>query len=329
MTDTSIEWTDKTWNPVRGCTRVSEGCRNCYAEHMAGRFSGKGQAFEGFAKGGAHDYHGQSGRARTNGTWRWTGRVELIPSKLAEPLHWRTPRRIFVNSMSDLFHEALGFGAIAAVYGVMAAAKHHTFQVLTKRPERRQAFLKWIGSNPMGRLIWALAEQPVNYPKAIQLSPYQQWPLPNVWEGVSIEDQATADKRIPLLAETPAAKRFISYEPALGPVDFSDGPSDPMSTMGKWSMLDQIDWLIYGGESGPHARHNDLAWARAARDACRATPGPTAFFMKQLGAVPVGRGVVHPRRGRYVVIDGRWKKSAKGGNMDEWPVDLRVREFPT
>ncbi len=187
MSKTSIEWTDTTWSPTRGCSRVSEGCVNCYAERMAARFSGPGRPFHGFAKDG-----------------KWTGKVELIPSKLDDPLRWRKPRRVFVNSMSDLFHEALPFDAISEVYARMACSPQHTFQVLTKRPRRRLEYSR-------GGML-----------EAFMGGDHETiWPLPNVWEGVSVEDQATADERIPLLLETPAAVRFVSYEPALGPVDFS------------------------------------------------------------------------------------------------------------
>ena len=192
MSMTSIEWTDCTWNPVRGCSRVSEGCRNCYAERTAARFSGGDigddsedrlhGAFEGFAIMKSDGPH-------------WTGKVELIESKLEEPLHWKKPRRVFVNSMSDLFHESLPDDAILEVFRVMQDCPQHIFQVLTKRPENMRRFMaEWEGES-----IW-------------------EGPVQNVWLGVSVEDQKTADERIPLLLQTPAAVRFVSYEPALGPV---------------------------------------------------------------------------------------------------------------
>lgn len=227
MGKTSIEWTDTTWNPVRGCSRVSEGCRHCYAERIAGRFSGKGQRFEGFAKGKPNDYHGQSGKGRTNWTWRWTGKVELIPSKLDEPLHWRKPRRIFVNSMSDLFHESLPDDAIDSVFDVVARAHRHTFQVLTKRPARMLDYLR-PSSCALPRIVSLVSGHEPSLAIVLQTGlrlddkpARPRWPLPNVWLGVSVEDQATADERIPLLLQTPAAVRWASYEPALGPVDFS------------------------------------------------------------------------------------------------------------
>lgn len=206
---TSIEWTDSTWNPVRGCSRVSEGCRNCYAERQAARFVEPGQHFHGFAKVTApRDLLDRVG-GRRNG---WTGKVELIPEKLDEPLRWRKPRRVFVNSMSDLFHERLSDKAIAAVFGAMASCPQHTFQVLTKRPERMR---QWCSSPYRPGLVNDAAILRGQSTCAVAAS----WPPPNVWLGVSVEDQATADERIPLLLQTPAARRFVSYEPALAAVD--------------------------------------------------------------------------------------------------------------
>jgi protein gp37 len=261
MSKTSIEWTDVTWNPTRGCSRVSEGCRNCYAERIAARFSGDSDEavmegershlarvpiFEGFA-------------ARSSSGPRWTGKVELIEEKLLEPLHWKTPRRVFVNSMSDLFHEALPSEAIDRVFAVMALCFQHTFQVLTKRPERM--FIWFKGNEPYDRFGRVESHMGDGTPK--------DWPLPNVWLGVSVEDQKTADKRIPLLLQTPAAVRFVSYEPALGPVDFTDW-------IGK-----ELDWVIVGGESGPGARPANGQWFLNVEDQCRSANVP--FFFKQWG----------------------------------------------
>ena len=182
-----IEWTDATWNPVRGCTRVSPGCGGpgdqggCYAERMAARFSKPGQWGHGYAE-------------MVGGKPRWTGKVGLAPIDTIEaPLHWMTPRRIFVNSTSDLFHESILDEWIDRMFAIMALCPQHTFQVLTKRPERMRRF----GSLSAAR------------------------PLPNVWLGVSAERQQEADERIPLLLETPAAVRFVSTEPLLGPVDYT------------------------------------------------------------------------------------------------------------
>lgn len=278
---TSIEWTDRTWNPVRGCSRVSEGCRNCYAEITAARFSNYVQLIAGSEPFLADD----SGNIkaglfddfvlRTPSGPRWTGKVELIESKLTEPLHWKKPQRVFVNSMSDLFHEALPDEAIDRVFAVMADCPHLTFQILTKRPER---MLKWFSSG-------------------LQMKVNPPWSDPNVWIGVSVEDQATADARIPLLLQTPAAIRFVSYEPALGPVDFR-----------KETWTAGLDWIIAGGESGPGARPPHPDWFRSVRDQCAAAG--VAFFFKQWGGTKKPTMLDGTRA--PALLDGRaWKQFPK------------------
>jgi protein gp37 len=257
-TRTGIEWTDATWNPVRGCSRVSEGCRNCYAEGVAARFSGPGQPFEGFAD-----------RARTGS--KWTGKVALVPKALRLPLSWRTPKRIFVNSMSDLFHESLSDDAIDEVFSVMGQCDDrglgHVFQVLTKRHER------------MARYMATRARQAWN---RARLGP-DAWPARNLWLGVSVENQAEADRRIPHLLAVPAKVRFLSCEPLLGPVDLHSAlcretgscPTCPQCLGG-------IDWVIAGGESGPGARPMHPDWARGLRNQCADAGVP--YFFKQWGA---------------------------------------------
>lgn len=264
MTDnTAIEWTDATWNPLRGCSRVSEGCRNCYAESVAHRFSGPGRPYDGLTR-------------IVNGRPTWTGEIRLVPELLDQPLRWKRPRRIFVNSMSDLFHERVPDDFIRSVFATMAAARWHTFQVLTKRPTRMRALLK----------LWT-EEGAV---------------LPNVWLGVSVEDQQTADDRIPLLLDTPAAVRWISAEPLLGPIDLypsaylpcpnaADGLSMDPST-GDYECCRKcdftgvsdeigIDWVVAGGESGQHARATHPEWFRSLRDQCKTADVP--FLFKQWG----------------------------------------------
>lgn len=333
---TSIEWTDVTWNPVRGCSRVSEGCRHCYAERQAARFRGDDDPFHGFA------YSDKSGP-------HWTGKVELIPSKLDEPLRWRKPRRVFVNSMSDLFHERLSDEAIAAVFGVMAACQQHTFQVLTKRPERMREWVRGSGE----ALTFDAGEKLAGDNGWCHAHEGEAWPLPNVHLGVSVENQETADARIPLLLQTPAALRFVSYEPALGPVDLQeirDGSWYDREGADRYDALfgrswwrdgevgvgggPAIDWLIVGGESGPGARPCDVAWIRAAVEQCRGAGVPV--FVKQLGARPIGEPWVKAngkvvtmhhhiaRRGEIVLSHPR------GGDPSEWPEDLRrvLREMP-
>lgn len=271
---TTIEWTDATWNPIRGCTRVSEGCRNCYAEIMAARFSDPGQWGHGIARrvklpDGGTDH-------------RWTGKLELIETRLDQPLRWRAPRRIFVNSTSDLFHEAALDEWIDRVFAVMALAPQHTFQVLTKRPERMREYL---AANPGIRIRTEMPRIAGPLP-VIEMD----WPLPNVWLGTSVEDQASADARIPHLLATPAAVRFVSAEPLLGPVDLDEIaiPRPDLRASVIWSALRgwggapaKLDWVIVGGESGPGARPMRPDWARSLRDQCVAAGVP--FFFKQWG----------------------------------------------
>lgn len=252
-----IAWTDATWNPVRGCSRVSEGCRNCYAERFAARFSGEEEGFESAGPQGwittkaEGRFHGFAEMTKSGP--RWTGRVEPVHGKFGEPLRWRKPRRVFVNSMSDLFHEKLRDEQLDEIFGVMLGCAvldmpRHTFQVLTKRPERMRRYFTerspsdlveaWAkagdGTITMGdadvlfsEYVWGMTSHdwrpdhtaPLEAPSEPWKHLRGVWPLPNVWLGVSVEDQKSADERIPLLLETPAAVRFISAEPLLGPVN--------------------------------------------------------------------------------------------------------------
>ena len=376
----SIEWTDATWNPVRGCTRVSPGCTNCYAEEIAARFSGPGLAYEGLAK-------------RVGGDARWTNVVRFLPEKLDWPLRWKgapqanaegRPSRIFVNSMSDLFHEGLSFKQIAAVFGVMAAAPLHVFQVLTKRPQRALEFCSWVAARGRlgpyirsilgtdeGRSMAALFDQVIRtekYRGKTYRSAADPWAqvinaaavdggsvLPfNVWLGVSVENQETADERIPLLLQCPAAVLFVSYEPALAPVSFDRGgwlrpsysscqqPDSPLvATIARtaarqlgWAGL---DWLIVGGESGLSARPFDVAWARSTVEQCRETG--VACFVKQLGARPYQPHRAEGEWGPRVRVEMApgcpagprdWirLRDGHGGDWSEWAKDLRIRQFP-
>lgn len=278
---------------------------------------------------------------------RWTGRVQLVESALDWPLRWRgdkraraegRPSRVFVNSMSDLFHERLSDEEIAAVFGVMAASPQHVFQCLTKRPERA---LRWF-TEGQPKSCWPL-EGCINAASHFVRSwgdrtISAKWPLSNVWLGVSVEDQATADERIPLLLSTPASVRFCSYEPALGPVDFDrialkfsrPMPGDPThdsALSDHEGFTTKLDWLIVGGESGPGARPFDLAWARAVVEQCR--EAEVACFVKQLGAQPYESDVEYVE-GRAVAVSSHdiRLRNRKGGDWSEWPEDLRVREFP-
>lgn len=239
---TKIEWTDATWNPVTGCTKVSPGCDHCYAETFAERWRG------------------------TPGHYYAAGfDVQLRPEKLDQPLRWKRPRRVFVNSMSDLFHDDVPDEYIAEVFAVMALAPQHTFQVLTKRHGRMRSLLQ---SEALIRGVRELhmAAQPVPVP-------VPRWPLPNVWLGVSVENQQWADIRIPALLDTPAAVRFLSCEPLLGPVSLFANSKVDTGTL--------VDWVIVGGESGRGARPMHPAWARGLRDECVRHGIP--FHFKQRG----------------------------------------------
>lgn len=282
---TNIEWTDETWNPVRGCTKVSVGCKNCYAETFAERWRGiPGHPYEqGFD-------------------------LRLVPEKLDEPLHWKKPRMIFVNSMSDLFHKDVPFDYIDKVFAVMARCPQHTFQILTKRPERMAEYLRGVSDgSAVDRLLTLPNYQ--RFHKAV-IGYRTGAPLSNVWLGTSVENQEAADKRILELIKTPAAVRFLSCEPLLGPVNLH-------SRIGSWhrdgstffspvphsTYKAEIDWCIIGGESGHHARPMELEWARSLVGQCKAAG--VACFVKQLGG-----------------------KVDKRGNLEDFPPELRIREFP-
>lgn len=208
---TGIEWTDATWNPIRGCSRVSDGCRHCYAETQAARIIAMDRG-RGVPEGqGSYD-----GLLAKGG--QWNGQITFVPELLSQPVRWQRPRRIFVNSMSDLFHENVPEEVIQKIFAIMAVATQHTFQILTKRPERMAEVLgnkdlRWIAE-----AVGELTEAGIIPAGAHSLT----WPLPNVWLGISVEDQATADSRIPALLDTPAHRRWLSMEPLLGPVDLSE-----------------------------------------------------------------------------------------------------------
>lgn len=302
MNKSSIEWCDITWNVVRGCTRVSPGCVNCYAERLSARnlpglrSPTTGEPFAEMTKGGP----------------RWTGAVEFLPHKLAEPLSWKKSARVFVNSMSDLFHEDLTNEQIAAVFGVMAACPHLTFQVLTKRPERAAEWFAWVqrvGQDLTGMdyRLEMLAHEAGKHVDEPAIPPEAAWPLPNVWLGVSVEDRERK-ARIDTLREIPAALRFLSLEPLLEDLGELD--------------LTGIGWAIAGGESGPGARPFDVEWARSTIQQCREAGVPV--FVKQLGANRMEGGLTDP--GHTASLDR--VRDRKGGAMSEWPEDLRVREFP-
>lgn len=342
MGETTIQWCSDVWNPVTGCTKVSQGCKNCYAERVFPR--------------------PYPGRDFTD--------VRTHPDRLDQPLRWRKPRRVFVNSMSDLFHEDVPNSFIETVFGVMALAKQHTFQILTKRPKR---MLEWFGhSMREGWAAWAPYMDMQLPPPKVESWP--GWPLPNVWLGVSVEDQETADERIPVLLQTPAAVRFISAEPLLGAVDLerwlnptgvvcpdicpdrsyvkqteiqtAEHPTESIplcpdcGAVATWTGYDTgLDWVIVGGESGPKARPCDVEWIGGIVNQCKDAGVPV--FVKQFGARPIAQcracsthralcrlfGSDEGEHGHDGIIP-IFMKDRKGGDPAEWPADLRVREFP-
>lgn len=311
---TKIEWTEATWNPIVGCSIVSPGCTNCYAMKMAARI-------ERMSPSLAH-YRGLTQPSKAGPVW--TGKVALASEHvLTEPLRRRKPTMYFVNSMGDLFHEDVPDGWIAYVWSIMMQCPQHTFQVLTKRSGRMRAWIDlWNDltgdtdpmefknargpdavrkAHPSGRgLLFAdyldvllhLAGGKVPdgaaWPTFDWMHGWKYWPSvpPNIWLGVSAERQQEADARIPDLLATPAAVRFVSAEPLLGPVDFTRigdcrGPHDAIGADLATSFDETLDWIIVGGESGPGARPMHPDWARSIRDQCQAAD--VAFFFKQWG----------------------------------------------
>lgn len=308
--NSKIEWTDRTWNPVSGCSFASEGCRNCYAVRMTHRLEAMGQVEK---YGGLTVLSARKER-------HFNGTVKTHETTLAEPFGWKKPQRVFVNSMSDLFHPGVPFEFIDQVFAVMALCRQHTFQVLTKRPDR---MAEYFNTKPYGEDGWSIGrgehgiktvlfdwqqggcEWLNNLPiwheyrgliPLADLGGEAPFPLPNVWLGTSVEHQAAADKRIPHLLKCPAAVRFLSCEPLLGPVDLEAhidaGDDRHCSWCGGFSEIDGkhdcydptlgIHWVVAGGESGPKARPMHPDWVRGLRDQCAAAAVP--FHFKQWGA---------------------------------------------
>lgn len=283
---TKIEWTRSddgtpgaTWNPTTGCSRVSPGCEKCYAIHDAHRL---GQNPNEKVKAA---YHGLTRHKIGLGRQDWTGEVRCLPERLTIPLHWKKPKRIFVNSQSDLFHEKIPDEFIDRVFAVMALAPQHVFQVLTKRPERMRAYCSAFDWNQIDSIEAVRWHMKGGDPEKTLIG---EWPLPNCWLGTSVENQATADGRIPLLLKTPAAVRFLSIEPMLAPIDLSgwlylcprcDGKGCSEGDCQDGYVNQGIGWVIVGGESGPDARPLNEDWVRDIRDQCQ--EAGVAFFYKQ------------------------------------------------
>ncbi|MGS4947411.1 DUF5131 family protein [Meridianimarinicoccus sp. RP-17] len=318
--DSHIEWTDATWNPITGCTMVSAGCTNCYAM--------------GLAATRLRHHPSRAGLTReTGGRHVWTGKVRLNEQWLDQPLRWTKPRMIFVCAHGDLFHEAVPDEWIDRVFAVMSLCPRHTFQVLTKRPERMRA---WRTENRITHIMAAAEAE-------IDRLGWDSWPastraweahidgFPNVWLGTSIEDQPTADARIPDLLATPAAVRFVSAEPLLGPVDLTS--MERSGGTGLMRPLDgrfrTLDWIIVGGESGPGARPMHPDWARSLRDQCHAAG--VAFFFKQWGGwAPASVVIPHahlPEDADHMVhaVKKLTGRCLDGRTWDEMPVGSATR----
>ncbi len=305
---TSIEWTEATWNPIAGCTVLSPGCKRCYAMKMARRLELMGSA----------TYAGLTQQSAAGPVW--TGKIAVNESTMLAPLKRKKPTMYFVNSMSDLFHESVPDEVIDRVFAVMALCPQHTFQVLTKRSDRMREYLT--GPHVFRWADKVLELSSSGWPQTrVVAASLSMAPLPNVWLGVSVEDQKRADERIDDLEATPAAIRFLSIEPMLGPIDLSrwlvcpnalDGLSmDPSTgayeccTNCDWTGIrSSIDWAIIGCESGSGARQLPNEDAQSVVDQCQAACVPV--FVKQLSSGGA--------------------KAIK--NIEQFPEGLRVREWP-
>jgi protein gp37 len=343
MGKTSIEWTDRSVNPLRArlrsldgdlqpivnvghyCEKLSPGCKNCYSSSFQPRF-------------GMPQFQDQRGDKDIE---HW-----LDVSKLQEVLRRRKPTKWFWCDMTDMFGSWVPIEHIALCFATMAATSWHTHQVLTKRPDRMRDVVRQLYAND-GELLLDSADQNTGWLSACHIGQDEwTWPLPNVWLGTSAEDQPRLDKRVPALLETPAAVRFISAEPLLeglqldvlrvddfaslnaltGETSYAGRGSQPGHTAQRYRR--GLDWVIVGGESGAGARALNVAWLESIVDQCR-TAG-TAVFVKQLGAKPGFKPdgslqSFHHEEGGLLI---KRLNDRKGGDMSEWPESLRVREFP-
>lgn len=294
-----IEWTEMTWNVVTGCNKVSQGCKFCYAEVMHKRLMSmeESKVKKGLIKESDRKYS----RPFLDGAFPHE------PS-LTIPLHMKKPRMIFVNSMSDLFHESVPFEFIAKVFYAMRLSKRHTYQVLTKRPDRMLEFLSHVRYNKYSFCYTHNGNPTKLYGGDGEIVCWKdEFPLKNVWLGVSVEDQKTADERIPILLQVPAAVRWLSAEPLLGKINLfnylTSTYNDRQDENGrnKWA-VPHLDWVVAGGESGKGARPMHPDWVRSIRDQCKVAGVP--FYMKQIC-----------ENGRKI-------------NYEDFPKDLKIREYP-
>lgn len=310
---TKIEWTDATWNVINGCSVVSPGCTNCYAMKLAGTRFRTHPTREGLT---------QDSKAGPV----WNGKVRLIENMLDQPIRWKTPRMIFVCAHGDLFHEAVPEEWIDQVFAVMACAPQHIFQVLTKRPERMRKYLTTGWHGRIARYMKDLQKRPAGHGILLETT---GGVLPNVWLGTSVEDQTRASERIPSLLTTPAAKRWLSMEPLLGPVNLTGvdtyrfrGAEYLNALTGElYGILGEeaglapgLDWVVLGGESGTGSRPMHPDWARKVRDDCEKAGVP--FLFKQWGD---WAGLASWPAGRYVPDEDKPRHTFQGG-VDAWRV---------
>lgn len=298
---TGIAWTDATWNPLRGCSHASIGCLNCYAERQAARWCGPGGPYEGLIENG-----------------RWNGKVRLVPEHLSDPIRWQRPRRVFVNSMSDLFHPQVGDPELDAIWARMLLSPRHTFQVATKRPARALVYLTAAGL--YDRILHAADRVRATRPRMTEvgISNPTTHPAPWIHLLVSCSVQAEVDRDVPILLQTPVAVRGLSLEPLVEPIDVPPG----------------IDWVIVGGESGSGARPCNVEWIRSIVRQCEAAG--VSCFVKQLGAQPILRlseltakqfdrlGIGSTSFMNAEVLY-RYFRNRAGADPSEWPEDIRVR----
>lgn len=284
-----IEWTDKTWNPVTGCNKVSTGCKNCYAMTMSERLQSMGI-----------EKYKDTVKRTAGGNLNFTGKINLIESALNDPLKWKKPYMVFVNSMSDLFHEKVPFEYISRVLNTIAKTPQHTYQILTKRADRMQEYFK--------------SHTTLKHP------------LKNLWLGVSCENQKTLEERVPCLLKCPASVRFISAEPLLGDLDLYKlngllAYGGQYSNGVEWAGEGGINWVIAGGESGHGARAMSVEWVRNIQKQCKEFG--VAFFFKQWGKwLPQGQRNAEGNKHTALICGN---KKANGNYLD----DKKHLEYPT